>query len=330
MSKTPYVIGNLAYGPRYTDVFLNQHLKACLDESNLPNITGTHEIHYEIFTDPETAPMIMEHKNVKRLRELGEVNLQMLSWPDPEVAYHFRYTAIITMFRHLCQKALNLNGVFTQFAADIIPAKYFFILITEKVRDGYDSVLGLPLRAAYEPMEDYLNSTTGALYAMDLARYAYSNLHPLWTHSHWHNPQFSKLPFCLVWNSGTGLLVRSFSISPFLMTPNEQMLKSQKVMDAEIPTLCKNPFWARDWTSCPVIEAGFLFSYYPPFEQKPASVPSMIEFGKKISREQHAFITERFYYPNQEMANIPPEMSQESSEVVSAIAMGLVPEKQAW
>lgn len=319
-----YLIGMLSYGPDYTKQFLDFHLRAILCSTNLPAVieAGEYKPEYIILTDDETLPQIEAHINFKRLKNLVNVQVIKLSWPEGN-KYNFRYSAIVALTQILVTQSLERDAIFTQFASDIIPAQGFLPSILSRATEGYDAVLGLPWRTAFEPLAQHLNQYTGAIPPSEFGRLAFDNLHPLWTHSHWSNPQFSKLPFCLLWNTGTGLMVRTFSVSPLLLKPYPEMLTSQYVIDADIPTMFKKPFWASDWLDAPVIEAGFLFSYYPPFDNKPSSILEVTKWASRLSPRVHDFILDRFYFPSKAQTKITEDIDSESSHVATAIWAGL-------
>ena len=311
-----YTIANLAYGSMYCDIFLNQHLKSVLDESNLPSISKLHKIEYLIFTDPQSIQKIGDHPNIKKLKE--HANVLMMKF-DVNLAFTARYGCLKEMMRISIEYATKRGGVCSLFVADLVVAKDFFKKILSRIDEGYDSVISSPMRAAAESAIPVLNKFDEALNSFDLFALSYIHMHPLWTHSHWKNPQFTKMPYSMLWNSGRGILNRSFSMAPLIFKPVIEMANCD-MLDVDVPKFCKNSYVAYNWDDCPIIGVEPLFCYYPNFTNDPAS-PEYVggTFSKELDPSQIQFLNHRFFYPNEEFAEFTKEQIAESDAVVDSI-----------
>lgn len=97
-------------------------------------------------------------------------------------------------------------------------------------------------------------------------------------------------------------MVRSYSITPIAFTPSDGMLSASQVIDVEIPSMCKNPYWAHDWIEAPVIGVEPLVAYFPPYLNRPATTEWVKQWAlKTLHRSQHSFLKERLYYPSRAM-----------------------------
>lgn len=320
------LITNVVYGPIYSDIFLNQHLKSLLDETNVP--AHRDRIEYVIFTDAETKVRIEAHPNFKRLANYIPVKIGEFAFPvafGANAQFDHRYTILIETFRISVEEALRRDTYLSAIVADLVFAKGYFDRIFLRLDAGFDSVFVLPLRSAAESIIPELARIDGACEPLTLCKLGYENLHPLWVACHWDAPQFTKLPFTLLWNTGTGLLARSFSITPIAFSPTLEMLEARAVIDIEIPGMCKNPFWATDWIDAPVIGVEPLFCYYPTFANRPANSYSVLEWSRNtLDPSQFPFLRKELYYPSKEVV-IPSQhfVSRESNEVVNQILGGV-------
>ncbi len=310
-----YYIANLAYNEPYVSLFLNNHLKSILDESNLPSLAKEHSITYLLFGDNNSLQQIGPNPLLEKLSKTVTVEGQRLvGVPD----YGKRYDLLGDMLRIGIKKAIEKDAYLTVFAADGVVGKGFFGGLFNKIKD-HDAVFTVPMRAAVEACQDTLNKSPGALSKEDLFNLAYNNLHPLWNASHYDAAQFSKMPYTMLWNSYRGLLARSFSVSPMLFKPTKDML-NVGMADYDLPGMFKNPLWLENWEDAPM--AGFepTMCFYPPFHNHKAD-PKWIgsEFGKHLRPEQLEFVKKTFYYPNKEVANISEDMMAKSDHAISSI-----------
>lgn len=292
------LITNLVYGEMYADIFLNHHLNSFLDESNIPSLSE--RIEYAIFTDRETQPYLESHPKFKELASYVPVHLKLFDWPERSDLDKFaeRYALLVAIFKLSVQMALEKGMWLSPIVADLVCAKSYIPKVLCCMDKGFDSVFVMPMRSALEAMHHPLSAIEGALPAQDLFELAYANLHPLWVASHWNAPQFTKLPYSLVWNTGNSLVVRSFSVTPIVFIPTIEMLSVKSVIDVEIPSMCKKPFWATDWIDCPILGVEPLQCYYPPFKNGPANVEEIKAWAERhLHPSQWGFLSQTLYYP---------------------------------
>lgn len=313
-----YIICNLAYGPDYVRLFTENHLKSVLDETNLPELKKSGvEVDYYIFSDRPSLESMGPNENVNKLSTL--VNVTGVPFVEP-TDYKKRYDLLGKMLRKGVQKALEKDAYLTVFAADGVVAKGFFPKMLKHI-EGHGAVFHCPMRAAVEVCQETLSKAPAALTPEELFHAGYNNLHPLWNASHYEAAQFSKIPYTMLWNSGTGLLARSFSVSPMIFKPTEKM-RNVNMADYDLPSLCENPKWLENWEDCPIVGMEPLGCFYPPFTNHKAN-PQWIrdEFGKHLHKSQFDFVKHKFYYPNKETANISPETDYKSDFEIDIIRM---------
>lgn len=330
MTKKSYFISNVVYGPLYLKIFQDHHLRSILDDTNLPAIGGRYDITYGVFTDAETLPQIMEikdgedisafskeemgkrlkHANLKRLNAIVDFKLFLMDWSrEDHPKFEMRYTALLNVFKFSVDWAVKNDALLTAWVADLVVARDFFPKIMSKMEAGHGAVFVLPLRSAFEPMAKFLNQFNRAIDAKQLFNMAYANLHPLWVACEVLNRRFTKLPFCLLWSTPTGVMARSFSVTPIVFKPKPEMLESRGMIDGDIPAMCDNPHWCEDWTDAPVIGVEPLFCYAG--QNIPGTTNGFIKrFVKDWSRHslhpsQLPFLRKRLYYPDKKTARIP-------------------------
>ncbi len=296
----PMLITNVVYGQTYAELFLNQHLKSFLDESNIPQ--WRKRLRYTIFTDAATRPIIETHPNFKLLKDLVPTDIVTFEWPDKPVdKYNQRYGILAQTFPECVAKALDGRTYLSALVADAVVAKGFLTSMFEKLDAGYDSVFVMPMRSAAESIIPHLNIEPQAYVPKELCRLAYTHMHPLWTACHYKAAQFTTRPFSLLWNTGTGLMVRSYSITPIAFMPTRAMMK-QMIIDVEVPAMCTNPYWATDWTDAPIILVEPLFCFYPTFANHTASPDWIKEWAirSRLHPHQKNYLEEKLYYPDKE------------------------------
>lgn len=311
------LITNVVYGQLYARIFLEHHLRSFLDESNIP--AHADRVEYLIFSDAETIPYLTAHENFKRLAALIVVKVVPITWPAGTNRFDHRYGILIQTFRESVKAALACGMLLSALVADLVVAQGFLASVLKRIDEGHDSVFVLPLRAAYESAGPQLAQHEGALAPAELFKIGYENLHPLWVACHWQAAQFTKLPFSLLWNTGTGFLVRSYSITPVIFEPTEAMLTAGAVIDVEIPSMCRNPYWARDWTDAPVIGVEPLFCYYPTFANHTASVGWVREWAKCLHPAQSAYLRERLYYPDRKTVAAEESLREFTDDIIRGL-----------
>lgn len=323
MPKQKYLITQLVYGDTYAKLFCNNHVKSILDPSNIPAITDKYDVEYLIFTDQDTHKTLAYNPWVKKLAQTVKVSINLFAWPNKGNRFQMRYGLLLEVFRQSVQKALTDGAILTTWVADLVVAQDFFPRILARMDAGHGAVFVLPLRSASEAVTPKLAEVHHALPDIQLFNIGFEALHPLWVACHWDNPQFTKLPFTLLWNSGGGLLARSFSTTPIVFKPTEAMLSSRGMIDGDIPGLCENPYWCEDWTDAPVIGVEPLICYYPPFANRPASTGWVNEWTACLDQTQVPFLNKRLYYPNKKTASLPPAIMAESDRIVREVTGGV-------
>jgi hypothetical protein len=303
---------NVVYGPLYAEIFLNYHLKSMLDESNIPAFKDRCS-GYVVYSDNETAATLLNHPNFQRLQKLIPVRIDGVNFPKGVETYgqkfQKRYGVLTFTFRQAVEEALKEDVLLSPMVADLVVAHGYLEKLFSRFDQGFDSVFVLPMRTAFEAMAPGLSLVPGALRAEDLFNFGFACLHPLWVACDWNSPRFTKLPFTLLWtNPGVGLLARSFSITPIAFEPTKEMGQTLNVIDVEIPSLCKNPYWATDWVECPIIGVEPLQCYYPPFKNEGSSDKGVAEWAHKtLHKSQFEWLRKPLYYPKADPAGWPKE-----------------------
>lgn len=319
------LITNLVYGEVYTGLFLENHLKSLLDPTNVPAYQD--RLEYIIFTDMASARVIEAHPNWQALCKLVPTDMVQMT----PATFDDRYTVLVTLFKESVKTAMASGTYLSAIVADLVMAKGYFQKIFKHLDAGYDSVFMLPLRAAATGVRNTLQramyAAEGALEPRELCLLGYDNLHPLWVACHWRAPQFTDQPYTLLWNSGTGLLARSFSITPIAFTPYKEMLDIVGGIDGDAPSMCKNPYWATDWEEAPVIGVEPIECFYPPFTNLQANADLIAKhFSQRLHPTQVPFLGKKLYYPCKEIVGDDPafELQEiESDLVVNNITTGV-------
>lgn len=314
--KQRYIMANLVYnsqatGPLYTNLWLENHLKSLMDKTNLPALKDKYDLEYVIFTDDETLMQISRHPNFMALGSICEITVIKLSWPADTDRFGNRYGILAQVFNQLMQAIFDpndkkrINAWCSVWVADLVFAKHSLIKILSRLEDGHDAVFMVPIRSAADAVNQLLTPLPGAPSDMELFELAYNNLHHLWTHATWDNPYFSRMPYSMLWDSGTGLVAHNFSITPIMFKPNEEMLKIQGGIDTDGPTFCKNPYWATDWLDAPVAGVEPLSNgHYPPFLHHKANIPWIVEWSSKATHPaQKGYLDKPLYYPSKAIFN---------------------------
>jgi hypothetical protein len=318
--KKKLLISNLVYGDVevYPKIFVEHHLRSLLDLTNAP--LHADRLGYMIYSDPDTHRWLKEQRAFQDLKKLMPVKVEHLTWPQntEERRYQLRYAALASMLKQSIAFGLERDCYLSTIVADLVFAQGFFDKIFAHLDAGFDSVFMHPLRSAWEGMRkiDAFNKLE-ALAPMDLFQLGYENLHPLWQACHYRAPQFSKHPDTLLWNTGTGLMARTFSVTPIAFTPYESMRDMKQVIDVGVPPLCKKPYICKDWTDAPVIGVEPIIAWWPPFENHGASV-RYIE-GKDNSDWRLNFSNHKLFYPDEKTVNITEDQDVESNIVINTL-----------
>ncbi len=315
-NKQRYIMANLIYmsqttGPIYVNLWLENQLKTLLDPTNLPAVKDKYLLEYVLFTDDETLVQLSRHPNFMALSAICEITVIKLGWPPDADRFASRYALLVQVFQQLLsaiydeKDSMRREAWCSVWVADLVFAKHSIPKMLKRLEDGHDAVFMVPIRSAADSVNNIFAGLQGAPTDLELFELAYRNLHSLWTHATWGNPYFSRMPYSMLWNSGTGLLAHNFGITPIVFKPNEGMKDVQGVIDADVPAFCKNPYWATDWTDAAVAGIEPLSNgHYPPFTTKRADVKEIAAWSRVGTQPVQAKnLTHPLYYPSKQIFN---------------------------
>lgn len=311
-SKQTIIFSNLVYGQLYPDLWVNNHLKSLLDPTNLPALKDKYQLEYCLLTDDATLMQISRHPNFMQLSAIAEIHIIKMNWPPETDQFASRYQLLVQMFHQILPVALEKNAWMGSWVADLVFAKHALPRMLKRLEAGHDAVFNVPIRSAADSINHILAQLPGAPSDLELFELAYKNLHHLWVASHWDSPLFSKFPYSMLWNSGSGLLAHNFGVTPILFKPSEELKAVQGVIDADVPSFFKNPYWATDWTDAPVAGVEPLSNgHYPPFLVHRASKEFVADWAKKGTMPVQAeYVDHPLYYPSKATFNAPALAAQ--------------------
>ena len=324
--KQKYIISNLVYGQLYPDLFVQNQLKSLCDPTNLPELQEKYDCEFVLFTDEPTLQHITKHPNFTRLTRWCPVHTVLLHWPADADQFASRYNLLAQMLQQVVPEAIEKNAILSAWVADLVVAKGALPKILSHFDRGHDAVFMVPIRAAADSVNGVLAQLPGAPTDLELFELAYRNLHHLWVASQWNAPQFTRMPYSILWNSYTGLVAHNLGVTPIAFKPNEKMLKVQGGIDSDLPGMCENPYWATDWIDAPVAGIEPLSNgHYPPFAQAPANIQNVTEWALKgnggkpcIYRSQANHISKPLYYPSRKIFN-DPDLAERASDIAGRI-----------
>ncbi len=331
--KQKYLITNLCYGSIYYKIFTEQHLKSCLDETNLPAIKNRFDTTYMIFTDEETLPHFMEikegeklqditapgnkedfinrlrHPNLKRLAHEVTLKFAILGWVrDDHTKFDMRYSVLTEVCKKSIEMAIEQNAWLTAWVADLVVARDFFPKVLGRLEDGHGAVFVQPYRSAFETMAKILAQVNRALTPQELFFAAHANVLPLQQYQEFRSIRLTKLPFALFWSTPKGAMAKLFSVTPVVFKPKQGMLAGRCMLDGDIPAQCANPYWATNWTDAPVIGCEPLYSYSNCYQYMPSKKDKR-KFVRAFSMcsihpTQIMNMVRTMYYPDKKTAKV--------------------------
>jgi hypothetical protein len=319
-TKQTLIMCNLVYGNLYPQLFVENHLKSLLDPTNLPALKDKYNLEFAILTDDATLMQISRHPNFMQLSAIAEIHIIKMNWPPETDQFQSRYGLLVQMFHQILPVALEKDAWMGSWVADLVFAKHALPRMLKRLEAGHDAVFNVPIRSAADSINHVLAQLPGAPTDLELFELAYRNLHHLWVASHWDSPLFSKFPYSMVWNSGSGLLAHNFGITPILFKPSEELKAVKGVIDADVPSFFKNPYWATDWTDAPVAGVEPLSNgHYPPFLQHRASKEFVADWAINGTMPcQAEYIEHPLYYPSKATFNAPA-LAKQALETVQTI-----------
>ena len=328
--KQTYICSNLVYqvpgNSMYCDFFLNNHLKSLLDPTNLPALRERYNLEFCLLTDDESLMQITRHPNFMQLGAIAEVHIIKVNWPADIDRFSARYQLLVQMFHQVLTIALEKKAWMSTWVADLVFAKYSLGKILQRLEDGHDAVFNVPIRGAVDAVHGTLAGMAGAPTDLELFEMAYRNLHHLWVASHWDSPLFSKFPYSMLWNSGSGLVAHNFGITPIAFKAIDELKTVQGVIDADVPSKFKNPFWATDWTDAAVAGLEPLSNgHYPPFLVHRASEQWVADWARKSTMPVQAdYLDKPLYYPCKSIFNAPAlaEQAATTAKRIQELARG--------
>jgi hypothetical protein len=317
MGKQKYLMANLCYGPLYVPLFLENQLKSLKDPTNLPALSEKYDLEYMIITDQQSQETLTRHPNFMALSQLAEITLIKMDWPPDADQFGSRYSILVQLFHEALNRALSKGQWLSVWVADLVFAKNALPRMLSHLERGHDGVMMVPIRSAADSVNQHLQKMTGAPSDLELFELAYQNLHHLWVASDWHAGMFSKFPYSMLWNSRSGLLAHNFGITPIVFKPTEAMRAVRGVIDADVPSFCKNPYWCTDWTDAPVAGVEPLSNgHYPPFRNHSATPEFVAEWSRHGTQPvQSEYLTHPLYYPSKKIFNNEALASEAASEI---------------
>ncbi len=305
MGKQKFIMSNLVFGQLYPQLWLENQLKSLCDPTNFPALREKYDLSYVLFTDEVTLQQISRHPAFMQLGQICEIHIVQINWPADSDQFASRYQLLTQMFHQVLPTALEQDAWVSCIVADLVFAKHSLPKMLARLEAGHDAVFMVPIRSAADSVNPLLAKLPGAPSDLELFEMAYANLHHLWVASHWDAPMFSKFPYSMLWNSGTGLLAHSYGITPIVFKACEALKDVQGVIDSDVPSFFENPYWATDWTDAAVAGVEPLSNgHYPPFRQHRASVEFVREWAKVGTQEVQAkMLTHPLYYPSKKVFN---------------------------
>ena len=301
VAKRKYLMANLVYGQPYTQLFLDNQIKSLLDPTNLPALAKDYELQFILFTDDETFPNVTRHPAFIALSRICRTDIVKLNWPPDADRFNSRYALLVDMFKRVLNEAFAREAYATSvWVADLVFAKECLPKLMSRIELGHDAVFNVPIRGAADFINLPLSQMQGAPTAMELFDFTYRALHHLWVASHWDAPLFTRMPYSMLWNSYSGLIAHNFGITPIIFRPLPEMKNVKGVIDADVPSFCKNPYWATDWVDAPVAGVEPLSNgHYPPFNQHRASIDYVVKWAPKGTQPcQVDYLDKPLFYPS--------------------------------
>lgn len=324
-TKQKLIISNLCYNlaSPYPSLWLENQLKSLCDQTNLPALRARYDLEYVVFTDEPTLQAISRHPNFMALGQQCEIQIVKMNWPADSDQFASRYQLLVQMFHQVLPVALEKGAWLGCWVADLVFAKHSLPKMLMRLEQGHDAVFNVPIRGAADSTQHILSKMAGAPTDLELFEIAYNNLHHLWVASDWDANLFSKFPYSMVWNSGTGLVAHNFGITPILFKPTEEMRSVQGVIDSDVPAFCKNPYWAHDWVDAAVAGIEPLSNgHYPPFLQHRASPEWVAKWAKQGTQAVQAKnLHQPLFYPSAKtFANLElAERAQATAEEIQQL-----------
>lgn len=304
MSKQKYVIANLIYdvSTPYPMLWLENQLKSLCDPTNLPALREKYDVDYVILSDEDTIPAIVRHPNFIQLSKYANTEFIRIGWPADAQKFENRYVLLTQMLQTVIPVALEQNAIVSAIVADLVFAQGSIPRILGHMERGHDAVFNVPIRGAADGVQPVLRAMPGAPTSAELFKLAYEHMHPLWVAADWNARRFSKFPYSMLWDSGTGLVGHNFGVTPIAFRPNEAMRDVQGGIDSGLPALCQNPYWATDWTDAAVAGIEPLSNgHYPPWAlpHEQSSVETVVKWAQKATiPAQDSYLNQALYYPD--------------------------------
>jgi len=248
-------ISNLVYGQSYTDIFLNFHLKSLLENLDGNNFINSY---YFIFTEETNIKTIESHNNYQKLKDKLIVNFIKLE--GGEITYESRNHLRTIQYQWSAKFAIENDLLLHVTYANTYYGIDFLKKATEYINLGYDAVINSPMIVVFESVSNFL--TQREMLVDDLFNISITNLHPIWKSSNWESPNFTKLPYKIIWSDEKSLCIRAFAHTPILVIPKEWMITLSGPIDTSFLPYFKKPYYAENWSELPWIELKMLQTSY--------------------------------------------------------------------
>ena len=188
-------------------------------------------------------------------------------------------TSITKVEQYVIDKILSKCENYTYYHFNDNEIIDFFKKDAEYINLGHDAVINSPMKVAFERASNFLIQRE--ILVDELFNVAFTNLHPIWTSSNWKNPNFTKLPYKIIWTDENSLCMRGFSHTPILVIPKEWMTTLSGAIDTSFLPYFKNPFYSENWSELPWIELKSLQSTYPPENNNKFNINNIANWARQ-------------------------------------------------
>lgn len=228
-TPVPFFYSCAVWGRQYADFFCRFAIASLLSPKNFPALTNNGVSTFFISTTRADQATIEASTAFRVLSSLIKVEFlpfatmnERLPGPDDR---DDKYSLLMLSHAVVAQRAMG-RGCAIYLGPDAIYSDGFLSCLLERAQQGYETVVGMGLRVNEETIVPQLEEQQFLREGEPLVMQPRQAVGFLVEHLHedarvmrWNCPHFPAVPYMGVWDvgGGDGLLVRSFSLHPYLI-----------------------------------------------------------------------------------------------------------------
>jgi len=222
-----YRFVTVVWGDAYVEMLINMAIPNQLSPGNLPGMPNLESSNYVIYTVPKDAQTIRRSESFSRLSKLISVEFVNID----HINFSGNKYGIVTECTNRDLKDTESEDIaYVYLYPDVLWSDGSFRTMAQITEAGKRLIVTVPFSVnrdtAVAAVNQFISPEDGSLNISSrrLVRFALDHLDPYVEGLLWNSPRFDRSPAHIYWEvENEGMLVRVFSLGPFMVRPKTSM-----------------------------------------------------------------------------------------------------------